>query len=279
MALILKQCWFQCPNEIFDDGIVRGLSGNAVKILFFIYRKTFGFHKTSDKISYSQITDVLGIGHRGTIQAAIEELISADLITRAGRNGGGYWYSPKIIDETSSENEQVSDETRSKSEQVDVQKVNGCCSESEQVGDETRSKNEHTKDSLKDKDKEICDPAIRKMILDRFEQLYKREFNGRSPAKKTKQEAIAQNVAIRKLLDSGETPARIMVSLDAYFNLDNDYFRRTIPAFCKHYHDVSELIRARDGGVNPAKKKRRGKIVATTDVGRSIKDMKTFFDD
>jgi phage replication O-like protein O len=278
MALILKQCWFQCPNEIFDDGIVRELSGNAVKILFFIYRKTFGFHKTADRISYSQITDILGISHRDTIQRAIKELITADLITRGGSKGG-YWYAPKIVDETGSKNEHPPGDECSEIEHPDVQKLNIPCSEIEHPPAETGSKNEHTKDSLKDKDKEICDPAIRKMILDRFEQLYKREFNGRSPAKKTMREAIAQNVAIRKLLDSGETPARIMVSLDAYFNLDNDYFRRTIPVFCKHYHDVSELIRARDGGVNPAKKRRRGKVVATTDVGRSIKDMKTFFDD
>ena len=71
---------FQLPNAIVDDMLCR-LSGNACKIYLLIVRKTRGWHKEADKISYSQIQKYTGINHRATVSKAIDELLDIGLIS------------------------------------------------------------------------------------------------------------------------------------------------------------------------------------------------------
>ena len=70
---------FQLPNAIVDDMLCK-LSGNACKIYLLIVRKTRGWHKEADKISYSQIQKYTGINHRATISKALDDLLELGLI-------------------------------------------------------------------------------------------------------------------------------------------------------------------------------------------------------
>lgn len=75
---IEKPNFTQVPNEIFDKWMSE-LSGVEFKILMAICRKTFGWDKRKDKISYSQFIDLSGTGRR-QISDAIKKLILLDLI-------------------------------------------------------------------------------------------------------------------------------------------------------------------------------------------------------
>ncbi|WP_432481640.1 replication protein [Moraxella sp. ZY200743] len=71
---------FQLPNAFVDEMLCK-LSGNACKIYLLIVRKTRGWHKEADKISYSQIQKSTGINHRATVSKAIDELLEIGLIS------------------------------------------------------------------------------------------------------------------------------------------------------------------------------------------------------
>ena len=71
---------FQVPNAFIDEMLCK-ISGNACKIYLLIVRKTRGWHKEADKISYSQIQKYTGINHRATVSKAIDELLDIGLIS------------------------------------------------------------------------------------------------------------------------------------------------------------------------------------------------------
>lgn len=66
------------PNTILDYWMSR-LSNAEFKCLMAIVRKTFGWQKHSDRISYSQISDLAGINRRNTI-IAVAKLIKLGLV-------------------------------------------------------------------------------------------------------------------------------------------------------------------------------------------------------
>ena len=61
-------------NNYILDHIMPSLSPNAWKVLCFIIRKTSGWQKPSDDISFSQIRDGTGIGSDPTVLKSLEEL-------------------------------------------------------------------------------------------------------------------------------------------------------------------------------------------------------------
>lgn len=71
---------FQVPNAFIDETLAT-LSGNACKIYLLIVRKTRGWHKEADKISYSQIQKYTGIGSSATVDKAVSELVGLGLIS------------------------------------------------------------------------------------------------------------------------------------------------------------------------------------------------------
>lgn len=80
------------PNSVqittaFIDDLMPELSGVALKCYLFIVRKTVGWQKESDSISMSQFIEGTKIKDRRTIQLAIDELISHNLI-EVSRNLG-----------------------------------------------------------------------------------------------------------------------------------------------------------------------------------------------
>jgi phage replication O-like protein O len=71
--MIKQPNYTQCPNVFFDE-ILKELSGSETKVFCVIMRKTFGWQKVSDRISYSQIMELSGISSKATINEAIKEL-------------------------------------------------------------------------------------------------------------------------------------------------------------------------------------------------------------
>ncbi|OOR88000.1 hypothetical protein B0181_09225 [Moraxella caviae] len=69
---------FQVPNAFVDEMLDK-ISGNACKVYLLIVRKTRGWNKEADRISYSQIQRAAGIA-RATVSGALDELEAHGLI-------------------------------------------------------------------------------------------------------------------------------------------------------------------------------------------------------
>lgn len=67
------------PNVLIDQ-LMSELSGNEVKCLLLVIRKTRGWHKEADAISVSQFADGAGIRKPRTVHAAIDGLVQRGLI-------------------------------------------------------------------------------------------------------------------------------------------------------------------------------------------------------
>lgn len=89
----------QIPNEMLDE-LVSTLSGAEVKVLLYVARRTFGFHRQAARISFGQLCNglVLADGRRldhgtglarSTAQAAVKSLEAAGLLVvrRVGKVG------------------------------------------------------------------------------------------------------------------------------------------------------------------------------------------------
>ena len=123
---------FQLPNAFVDEMLCK-LSGNACKIYLLIVRKTRGWHKEADKISYSQIQKYTGINHRATVSKAIDELLEIGLISVQKGNEKSMSEYRLNDDFCGSKNEPVKKCTSSKNEPA-----------SSKNEPEAGSKNEHT---------------------------------------------------------------------------------------------------------------------------------------
>jgi len=114
--------------NIFMDKYMSSCSGAETKVFLAISRKTIGWQKISDKISYSQLRKMTGLCVNA-LKKAITELLEKDLITQ-WQVGQNYWYDLAI-----SENDTVDNKT---------------VSENDIVKPETVSENDTTKESNKD---------------------------------------------------------------------------------------------------------------------------------
>jgi len=75
----------QVPN-VFIDKYTQNLNGAAVKIFLAICRKTIGWHKLTDKISYSQLKEITGLKSQAII-TAIKDLEVRGLIRTEKEKG------------------------------------------------------------------------------------------------------------------------------------------------------------------------------------------------
>ena len=115
--------YWQFPTII--NGFVDQLSGSEFKILWYILRHTYGFQKSSDKISIPQIMrgirkrsgEILDVGtgikHRGTVVVALKKLEKLGFIRSVKRTGKTTEFYPLVqkmnpiqkTDPTSTKNE------------------------------------------------------------------------------------------------------------------------------------------------------------------------------
>lgn len=103
----------QTPNDLFDHWLP--LLGEAeLKVLLVIMRKTFGWHKTHDAISVSQLASITGMCEETVIKAA-RSLQKKGVISRKviGKNGTQQTIYSLIVEEESN-NTYPSDNRRGK---------------------------------------------------------------------------------------------------------------------------------------------------------------------
>lgn len=82
----------QISND-FIDHYMDKCSGAEAKVFLAITRKTIGWHKIVDQISYGQIKMLTGLS-TNALKSAIEKLIEKDLIHQySNPKGQGYLYS------------------------------------------------------------------------------------------------------------------------------------------------------------------------------------------
>lgn len=68
----------QTPNYFFDE-LLKELSSTEVHVMCAIIRKTYGWHKAEDKISFSQLTQATGLA-LSTVQNAIKKLVDKGIV-------------------------------------------------------------------------------------------------------------------------------------------------------------------------------------------------------
>ena len=96
--MIKSPNYTQIPNVYFDE-IMKNLNGSENLVFLAIMRKTFGWQKKKDRISYSQIMELTGIA-RSTTANALKELEEKGYIS-AERKGQIISYYVNVDEETS----------------------------------------------------------------------------------------------------------------------------------------------------------------------------------
>jgi len=109
------------PNSIFDEKL-EFLTGGETKILLVIYRKTVGFGKKSDKISYSQLMEKTGLV-RSTVSKTIKGLLKKKLL-RVDRTGSINRYTYCLPKDKISDSSNIELELVQKSNSESVRKSN-----------------------------------------------------------------------------------------------------------------------------------------------------------
>lgn len=77
------------PNIFFDDWLP-ALSGNEIKVLMAIWRKTIGWRKDIDNISSRQLTRLCGLSRSSTTHA-VKSLVSKGLIEKFRNGSNANW--------------------------------------------------------------------------------------------------------------------------------------------------------------------------------------------
>jgi len=79
--LRLKREFLQAPNVLFENLARTYLSPNESKIVSFIIRKTYGWHKLEDWIALSQIVEATGIA-KPNVSRTLNSLKRRNIIER-----------------------------------------------------------------------------------------------------------------------------------------------------------------------------------------------------
>jgi len=101
----LENGYTQVANEILEALVKINLSPYESRVLWFIIRKTYGWHKTTDWISLSQITTGTAIA-KPNVCRTIKWLSSRNIITRPDSRHVGFqkdytkWSDRKLSVET-----------------------------------------------------------------------------------------------------------------------------------------------------------------------------------
>lgn len=114
------------------DVVMPALRPNAWKVLCYIIRKTLGWNKEEDALSYSSIQKGTGIGSPSTLSAAISDLVDAGYILRDGSAGRVTMYALNrsyTVDHNPTDNDQPSTKT--------VEVKSSTTTETVEVGDQT----------------------------------------------------------------------------------------------------------------------------------------------
>lgn len=164
------------PNVIFDE-YMNDMTGAELKVIMCICRKTIGWHKLTDRISQSQISQMTGLSVNA-IKKAVCSLVDKMLIIQE-QSEQGFYYELNISKSDTSEND------ISENDREGYQKVIEGVSKSDREKPETLSKNDSTKESINKLSKENIKKAkfekpdfqtVNKYIIDKKYNVDSRMF-------------------------------------------------------------------------------------------------------
>lgn len=85
----LENGHIKIANELWEAIVLFDFSKRQYKVLMCILRKTYGFNKKEDKISFSQIANMTGLNRRHAI-STIQELVAMKVIKTSDQNSTSY---------------------------------------------------------------------------------------------------------------------------------------------------------------------------------------------
>lgn len=87
--------WFEFPNVVVDEYLAI-LEKPEIKVLVFIYRKTWGWQKAVDRISRAQFVEGTGLAKK-SVDAAITRLCDLELVRKTPHGKKrSYSYTPLV---------------------------------------------------------------------------------------------------------------------------------------------------------------------------------------
>jgi len=181
--MIQKPNYTQIPNVYFDS-IMQELNGSENLVFLAIMRKTFGWRKKKDRISYSQIMKMTGLA-KSTTATAIKSLELKDLIV-SEKKGQSVSYFVNVTDITVPKIEPVRKSNCTENRTGTVPKI-------EPVEEKTVPKIGHTKESnIKKLSKEIY-IKIDEAYIDAYKELKKQDPKIFYPAVRKRQKILLEN--------------------------------------------------------------------------------------
>lgn len=177
--MIREPNYTQIPNE-FLDKIMPTLSGAENVVFLVIMRKTFGWHKKKDKISYSQIREGSGISSNTTIQTALKKLQEKGLVFIV-KEKKGITYEVNITETVNEENEDL------------YKNCKDTFTETVNIKDKTFTETVNTKESnIKKLSKEIY-IKIDEAYIDAYKELKHQDPKIFYPAVRKRQKILLEN--------------------------------------------------------------------------------------
>jgi len=82
----LENGYVRLSNELLSAIVVAKLSGTEYQILFGVIRKTYGWNKKSDWISYSQLEEITGRTRRA-IAKSLSKLVNKSILVKEPNSG------------------------------------------------------------------------------------------------------------------------------------------------------------------------------------------------
>lgn len=184
--MIEKPNYTQIPNVYFDS-IMQIMNGSENLVFLAIMRKTFGWRKKKDRISYSQIMEMTGLV-KSTTAAALKSLEVMGYIS-SEKTGQSISYYVNIEGETVPKIEPVRKSNCTENHTSTVPKI-------EPVSEKTVPKIEHTKEMGLNKDLNKGENEDQFMI---FYQNYPKKTN-KTDARKTFNRLIKSGVPLHSIL-------------------------------------------------------------------------------
>lgn len=169
--MMIEDCrWTQIPNDFIDQGGIKIVGVAATCIYWCIIRKTKGWQKEKDAISYSQLEEMTGF-NRNTLSKAIKKLLDNELIEAIKEKGKTTVYQLRFVTSTNSVLDQCNNRSTSTNSVLD--QYNNRTS--------TSTNSVHTKETLKETNK-INNNGVAEKVLLYLNQEAKRSFR---PTKNT----------------------------------------------------------------------------------------------
>lgn len=82
----LEDGYTRLANEIVEVMAKLKLSNYEARVLWAVWRKTYGWHKKEDWISFSQFREITGIEHDSHISRSIKSLVEKKILTKLGKS-------------------------------------------------------------------------------------------------------------------------------------------------------------------------------------------------